>query len=188
MTLALVASQPQSSGKITVTQHAIDEAVKDFRVPRQTAEEWVRSTFRKSRFIANIISAEGKPCRLFGHHRIALVLDATENVVITVYPRHPNNSVTSITRKVDEMLARELRRAERKETRLERIIRLTKAELTVEIAQLELRLLRARSESTKLACQARINAINEYFAQLDADLLATKKEKSAVAKTVVAYI
>jgi hypothetical protein len=185
MTLATAVAAPQFTGKITVTRHAIDEAVKDFRVPHRTAEEWIRSNFRKSRFIANIISGEGKPTRLFGYNGIAFAVDPHEDRVITVYPATPQ---TSVRDRVREMVTRELRKIERRERVLERKIALTKAELEIEKAQLQLRLLRARSEATKLACQARINAINEYFTQLDADLLAVKHEKRAVAKTVVAYM
>jgi hypothetical protein len=185
MTLATAVAAPQFTGKITVTQHAIDEAVKDFRVPRQTAEEWIRSNLRKARFITNTISEEGKPSRLFGYQRIAFVLAPEENVVITVYPANPK---AFLREKVNALVTRELRKIERRERVLERKIALTKAELEIEKAQLQLRLLRARSTATKLACQARINAINEYFTQLDADLLAVKHEKRAVAKTVVAYM
>lgn len=174
------------SGKITVTQHAIDEAVKDFRVPRQTAEEWIRSNLRKARFIADIISAEGRPTRLFGYNRIVFALAPVENCVITVYPADQRRP--TIREKVETLVTRELRAIERRERVMERRIALTKAELDVERAQLNLRILRARSPATKLACQARINAINEYYAQLDADLLAVKHEKRAVAKTVAAYL
>ncbi|NGQ95455.1 hypothetical protein G3578_09845 [Brevibacillus sp. SYP-B805] len=185
MSFAVAAGANVTPRKITVTQHAIDEAVRDFRVPRQTAEEWVRLNFRKARFIANIISGEGKPTRLFGYNGIAFAVDPHEDCVITVYPATPKASVRD---KIHEMVTRDLRKIERKESILERRIALTKADLDIEKAALQLRLLRARSLATKLACQARINAINEYFTQLDADLLAVKNEKRAVAKTVVAYM
>lgn len=177
---------PRPVGKITVTAHAVEEAVKDFRVPRKTAEEWVRSNFRKSRFIANIISGEGKPTRLFVHDRVIFALAPDEDRVITVYPADQRRP--TIRAKVEAMVIRELNAIERKERILERKITLTKAELDVEKAQIKLRMLRARSEATRLACQARINAIDEYYTQLDADLLAVKHEKRAIAKTVAAYI
>jgi hypothetical protein len=174
-----------ANSPVTVTRHAVEEAVKDFRVPHRTAEEWVRSNFRRSRFIANIISGEGKPTRLFGYNGIAFAVDPHENRVITVYPATP---IVSVRERVREMVAKELRKIERRERVLERKIALAKAELEIEKAQLRLRMLRARSKATKLACQARINAIDEYFTQLDADLLAVKNEKRAIAKTVIAYM
>ncbi|WP_232696135.1 hypothetical protein [Brevibacillus daliensis] len=170
---------------VTVTRHAAEEAVKDFRIPQRTAEEWVRSTFRKARFVANIISGEGKPTRLFSHNGIALAVAPEEDRVITVYPANPS---ATVRQRVQAMVQRELAKIERREQALLRRNELTKAELTVELAQLQLRLIRARSEATKLASQARINAINEYFTQLDSDLLAVKHEKRAVAKTVAAYM
>jgi len=172
--------------KIAVTQHAIDEAVRDFRVPRQTAEEWIRSNFRKATFIANIISAEGKPTRMFACNRIIFAVAPDEDRVITVYPA--NQQRPYIREKVSALVTRELRKIERRERIMERRITLTKAELEVEKAALQLRMLRARSEATRLACQARINAINEYYTQLDGDLRAIRDEKRAVAKTVAAYL
>ncbi|MBG9736467.1 hypothetical protein [Paenibacillus alvei] len=174
------------TGKITVSSHAIDEAVKDFRVNRKVADEWIRSNLRKARFIADIVSDELKPRRLYGFQRIAFILEVDRNHVITVHPRH--HSVTELKRKIEAIVFRELRKAQRLESVTERKHRLTKAELNVERAQLLLKIERARSESTKLACNARINAIDEYIAQLDAEFTKILKEKSAIAKSAIAFI
>ncbi|MBG9736503.1 hypothetical protein ABD86_25475, partial [Paenibacillus alvei] len=90
--------------------------------------------------------------------------------------------------KIEAIVFRELRKAQRLESVTERKHRLTKAELNVERAQLLLKIERARSESTKLACNARINAIDEYIAQLDAEFTKILKEKSAIAKSAIAFI
>ncbi|MCR8843128.1 hypothetical protein NQ117_05500 [Paenibacillus sp. SC116] len=174
------------SGKITVSHHACDEAVKDFRVNRKLADEWIRSNLRKAKFIANIVSDELKPRRLFGFQRIAFILEPDNDHVITVHPR--NHSVNDLKRKIETIAFRELRKAERLESVTERKHRLAKAELNVEIAQLHLKMERARKESTKLACLARINAINEYFAQLDTEFTRIIKDKAALAKSIVAYV
>lgn len=174
------------TGKITVTQHAIEEAVKDFRVNRKLADEWIRSNLRKARFIAAVIGEDGNPGRLFGYQRITFVLAAEENVVITVYPRH--HATPTMRQKVETIVFRELRKVERLESVTERKHRLRKAELNVERAQLLLKIERARSESTKMACQARINAIDDYFAELDAELTGIKHTKRSVAKSVIAYV
>lgn len=174
------------TGKIAVTQHAIDEAVKDFRVSRKYAEEWIRSNLRKARFIAQVVGEDGNHGRLFGFQRITFVLAANENTVITVYPRH--HVTPTLREKVESIVFRELHKIERLESVTERKHRLIKAELNVEVAQLLLKMERARKESTKLACAARIAAINEYFAQLDEELTQVLKEKAAIAKSVIAYV
>lgn len=174
------------TGKITVSQHAIDEAVKDFRVNRKLAEEWIRSNLRKARFIAAVVGEDGKSVRLFGSQRIAFVLDANENHVITVYPRH--HVTPTLRQKVETIVFRELRKVERLESVTERKHRLLKAEMNVERAQLHLKMERARSESTKLACQARINAIDAYFEQLDEEFGRIRKDKAVIAKSVIAYV
>ncbi|AYK07735.1 hypothetical protein [Brevibacillus laterosporus] len=170
---------------LTITRHAIREAVKDLHVSRQEAEAWIRTAIDKARFISDIISEKGNPSRLYGYKGFAIILDATEDVVVTVYKNETPKA--SIRNRINEFVTKELRKITRTESALARKISLSKAELTVEKAELELRMIKTKSIAVKLACQARINAINEYFTQLDNDLLTIKHEKRSVAKTVAAY-
>lgn len=174
--------------RLCVTSHAAEEAVKDFGIMPSLAANWVAETARKAKFISRgVMGADRKTCDLYGINRACFIVREKDNTVtiVTVHPARPRAILRD---RVEAFVLRELRAIERRERILERRIALTKAELDVEKAELNLRMLRARSESTRLACQARINAINEYYTQLDADLLAVKHEKRAVAKTVAAYI
>lgn len=176
----------QFRGKITVSQHAMDEAVRDFRVNHKLADEWIRSNLRKARFIAVAVGEKGNTVRLFGFQRIAFVLDKSENHVITVYPRHHATSI--LKQKVEMVVFRELQKMEKLESATERKHRLLKAEMNVERAQLLLKLERVRSEDLRLAYQARVRAIDESIQQLDEDFMKIRKDKAAIAKSIIAYI
>jgi hypothetical protein len=174
------------TGKISVSQHAIDEAASDFRVDRSVAEDWIRSNLRKAAFVSDIISEGGKPCRLFGFQRIAFILADTADFVITVYPRRA--VLSGLQSKVQALVLRELRKAERKERSIERKVLVTKAELTVERAQCKYRMTVTPSKAVVRTNTARIAEITAVMAELDRELFDAKKEKSALAKSLVAYL
>jgi hypothetical protein len=174
------------NGKISVSQHAIDEAIRDFRVNPKVAEEWLRSNLRKASFISDIISESGNPCRLFGFQRIAFVLDASSDRVITVYPRH--HAVNGLQTKVQALILRELRNAERRERSIERKVNVTKAQLTVERAECKLRMTITPSKAVVRVNTARIAEINAAMAELDRELFEAKKERSSIAKSAVMYV
>jgi len=172
--------------KISVSQHAIDSAVSRFRVDKRVADEWIRSNLRKARFVANIISEEGKPSRLFAKSHITFILADTEDFVLTVYP---GDVVAShIREKVESVVMRELRKIERKESATIRRNTIARLELNVERAACILRAEKSRSQSVKLAMKARIAAIDEYLTQLNEDIEKIRHEKRKVAKAVAAYV
>lgn len=172
--------------KISVSAHAIDEAVKDFRVNRKVAEDWIRSNFRKARHIADVIAEDGNPGRLFAGQHITFILDAQVDRVVTVYPS--DSVVSTIRTKVESLVTRELRKIERKESATVKRNQLSRLELNVERAACLLRAEKTRSQSVKLAMQARIAAIDEYLTQLNEDIEKIRHEKRKIAKAVAAYI
>ena len=168
-----------------ISQHALDRAVERFGIRRNIADNWIRTNLNKAKFISETISEDGNPARLFAHDRIVFILEAVENRVITIYkPTAP----TSISGKIAKLLNRELSRFESEERKIERRNTLYKAEIEIEVAELKLRLLRARSESKKMALKARILALTEHISDLDNEIIEVKREKTAVARGVAAYL
>lgn len=168
-----------------ISQHAIDRAVERFGIKRNLADNWIRTNLNKAKFISETISEDGNPARLFAYDRVVFILEAVENRVITIYkPKAPSE----ISSKITKLLNRELARFETAERKVERRNTLYKAELEVEIAELNLRLLRARSESKKMALKARIQAIQLRIDELDNEIIEVKREKTAVARGVAAYV
>lgn len=173
-------------GKITVSAHACDEATKDFRVPRQTAEEWIRSNLRKASFVSNIVGENGNPCRLFGFQRIAFVMDASADHVITIYPQHYVES--AVKRGVQSVVMRALRNAERQERKVEREVRIEKARLGIERAECIWRMEMTPSAKVKRSNTDKMAQIDAKITELNAKLIEAQKAKKSVAKSVIAYL
>lgn len=173
-------------GKVTVSNHANDRATEHFRISRDKAAAWVIDNVRKATFISDITSDEGKPCRLYGFQRIAYVLDAAADHVITLYPQ--NYAVTSVQRKVNAIVRRELEKAERKERAVERHTRVEKAKLAVEIAQCKLRMEITPSKAVVARNNVILAQINAKVADLDTALQAARREKTSYAKSLLMYV
>jgi hypothetical protein len=172
--------------KISVSQHAITEAVRDFRVDRRVADEWVRSNLRKATFISDIMSDDGKNCRLYAYQRTAFILADNTDYVITVYPRH--QAVNELSAKVSALLQRELRKAERMERAVERKVNVAKARLKVERAECKWRMEITPSASVKRKNTARLAEIDAIVAELERELFDARKARSSVAKSAVMYV
>lgn len=168
-----------------VCQHAVDRAIDRFGIKHNVAEDWVRNNLKKAKFIAITLNDKGQTTRLYAHNRIGFVLAAEENIVITLYS--PNVPPT-MYEKVSKMVERELAKLETNERKVTRRNTIMKAELNVEIAEHKLRLMRARAESTKMAINARLAAIEERIAELDAEIVEAKRAKTIIAKGAAAYL
>lgn len=176
----------QWQGKIdNVTAHAQQRAVERFRVKQNVAENWVRSRLKEARFVSTIANDEGSTKRLYATDRIGFVVDLYESNVITLY--EPRQHAT-ITDKVHALLFRELRKYETEERKVERANTVKKAELDVELAEMKLADLRARSESKKQSYQARIEAIEAEKVALDEEIANVRREKTKIAKGVASFV
>lgn len=172
---------------LEITKHAIDEAVSKFGKQRKLAEGWIRSNFAKAKYLGDILSDDGKGTRrLYAYNRIAFVLDPEVDRLVTVYPR--KSAAPQLSHRINDIIAKEIRKAERKERALEKRTKLTVADLRVELAHLERRKVRTKSDAVRLATQARINAVNERIDELEAELVAVKQERSTLLKGAVMYV
>ncbi|ATO50991.1 hypothetical protein BrL25_18960 [Brevibacillus laterosporus DSM 25] len=174
-----------SVGNVLVRKHAIQRARERFGIETESAAQWLADKFTQSTFVANTKDSKGNIGRLFSCDGVSLCVDIGRDIIRTVFPGAI--SCPNLYRKFSEIVSKEMRKIDRSIRVAERKATITKAQLNCEKSELELRMLKTRSVAVKLACQARINAINEYFTQIDADIEKLIARKSLVAKSVVAY-
>ena len=170
---------------IEVTDHAADEATKDFGVERHKAKRWVADKLRKATFVGASCSNSGEPARLFAYRRMAIVVAETEDKVITVYPR--NEADEDMRAKVERVVLREVRAKEREAKRQVTEIERQKADLMIEAAQIYRKLVDARTKAAKAKLQAQIDSIDEKIAKLNEMILEIKQDAARVAKSAVAF-
>lgn len=171
---------------INVLPHACERAVEHFRVDRREASRFITENLRKSSFVSYITHEDGRLQRLFGFNRIAFVVDAADDTVITVYPQHQANA--AVLEPVHKVLIRALKAADRKEKAEERRIKVEKAQLAIKRAECELRIARTSSRKVTVTMRAEIEDIDAKSAELGRQLTEIKREKKNLAKSIVAFI
>jgi hypothetical protein len=170
---------------IEVTDHAADEAVKDFGVERHKAKRWVADKLRKATFVGASCSNSGEPARLFAYRRMAIVVSAESDTVITVYPR--NEADEEMRVKVERLVLREVRAKEKEAAKQIKEIERQKADYMVEAAQAYRKLVDAKTKAAKAKLQAQIDSIDEQITKLNEMIFEIKQDAARVAKSAVAF-
>ena len=171
---------------IEITTHAEAEARKKFGIRHKAARQWIETNLRRAQYIGEILSDKGECVRLYGYNRIAFIVQLKRDVVITVYPR--TSSAQTMSTKISELILKEIRKINRAVVSAERRAVLKKADLKVELAETERRLVRTRSDAVRLACEARIKAVKDEIEAIDAEIARKRQEQSTFLKGVVAYV
>jgi hypothetical protein len=148
---------------ISATTHALENVTTDFRIPATEALAWIRTNLRKSLYVASSFGEGGRPSRIFGYQRIVFVVAVESDTVITVYQR--DVALTPTSERFQRIMLAELDRAARHEALVEK---------------------RVSSERSVLA--KRVATWNDRILKLDVELAEARRNKTAAAKNVVAYI
>lgn len=175
------------TGKIFVTPHALDRATEHFGIERSAAPVFVMDKLRRATLIeSSYVGEDGITRRLFAFKRTAFIVATNEDTVITIYPQE--NAVSHVIDGVNKVLLRALRAAQRTEARELKRLAIRKAELNVQRAELELRLLCANLPAAKRKINDELTNIDAEVVKIDAAVFDVKREKSTLAKGICAFI
>ncbi|MGG4453176.1 hypothetical protein [Brevibacillus porteri] len=170
---------------ITIRKHAIDRAVERFGVPRERAAQWIYDRFRESSVVTENIRSLTNEGHVYATEGIAIGVDTDRKMIRTVYYNTKKFSPL-ISDKVREVVAKEIRKLERKINAINRTLPLQKAALEYERAERMLALVSTRSIPKKMALQARINAIDTHLGEINAGLADLVEKKKHVANALIA--
>ncbi|WP_077736249.1 hypothetical protein [Bacillus sonorensis] len=173
--------------KATLSHHAKLNITKRFKIGKQTPEAWASWMLSKAIYCGIGPDDNGEDARLYSHRGATFMLAVDADVVKTVIP--PNkSSINRFRRKVTNFITEEF--AKMSEQITQEVVKIDKFrdELEEEIAYLEDRLSRARSLPTKLALQARINAVRMRIDELPAESHELRREITRAARGVSAYV
>jgi len=174
------------TGKIRVTQHAIDRAVERLGAERASAEQTIRDNMKKATFVSYILNEEGRHNRLFTYQRVAYILAADIDLVVTLFKQH--YAPAAITQQVRKVLDRELAKAVRKEKAAERRVAVAKAKLDVEAAQCRYKMTVTPSKAVIATNTERLAQIDVRLTALDGELTAARRAKSDIARGMVPFM
>ncbi|SMO92232.1 hypothetical protein [Melghirimyces algeriensis] len=174
--------------RMRVSRHAIRRARERYnRANDKDAEGYIRGILRRAEFVGETLDDEGNHAYMFAHGRHAFIVSLDHKTILSIQ-RFESITYGPLKEKVRDLHAKEYRKLDRRERAMRRRFELIKAEADVEIAQLRLTALKTRSEARRLACQARINAINEYINDLKTEIKTVADEKRHVARSQVSVM
>lgn len=174
--------------RMKVSRHAIRRARERYnRTNDKDAEGYIRGILRRAEFVGEVPDDDGNPGYLFAYGRHAIIVSLDHKVVVS-FQRFESVTYDPLKEKVRELHAKEYRKLDRRERALRKRFKLIKAEADVEIAERKLAALKTRSEARRLACQARIRAVNEYIDELEGEIRAISDEKRRVLRSQVSVM
>ncbi|MDT2273822.1 hypothetical protein P7H20_01425 [Paenibacillus larvae] len=83
---------------VIITPHARYRAVKRLMINRELADDWIRSSVKRAKYIADVVSEKGNPGKLYAHEKVTFVLSKDERAVLTLY--QDCNPASAIRQKV----------------------------------------------------------------------------------------
>lgn len=175
--------------KLRLTNHAYQRIKERFNLncDKEGALNYCKGRLKNAERIGIIVSKEGEETVLYAIGREAYYLSLDETTIKTV-TKNVKITYEPIKEKIKEMHMKELRKLERKEKSKHKYLELLMLEANIELSQLKYRLHKTRSQAVKMACQARINALEITLQELQDEINNIKKEKTRIARSMVAVV
>lgn len=172
---------------IKMSDHGYIRSKERFNKDKNEALPYFRSKLKVAKKIGKQISEQGNPAILYAIGRIGIYVSTDYKEIVTVIKQE---SVTyePIKEKVRELHAKEIRKIKRKEYTCKRRLEDDTYNINVELAQLKLRHHKSRSESVKLACQARMNALDIYIKEKEEEIVKLQKIRKQIEKSMISVI
>ncbi|EMT54761.1 hypothetical protein I532_04115 [Brevibacillus borstelensis AK1] len=170
---------------ITIKEHAIDRAVQRFRIPREQAAQWIYERFLESEVVAENIRSYTNEGHTYAARGVAIGVGTDRKTIRTVY-YNTKRFPPVVSDKVRDVVAKEIRKLDRRINAIKRALPLQKAALEFERAERKLALMSTRSVAKRMALQARINALDTYINEIDEELAQLIEKKKRVANAYIA--
>ncbi|PAD70532.1 hypothetical protein CHH83_01655 [Bacillus sp. 7586-K] len=182
-----VETELQKLSKIQLSSHAIKRCKERFSLDSPHALGHIRAKLKNAKRIGVFTDENGIESILYANGRMGIYVSTDYKEVRTVIKRE---SVTyePIKNVVAEIHAKELRKLSRKEKACKNRLEEERIEVNLEIAKLERRLFRTRSEAVKMACKARINALNIHIKEKEDEIEQIKATMRQISRSMVAVV
>lgn len=193
--------------KVRITSHAYKRYLERFNTKKdkrnlEHVTQAVRCALGASQYVGRERSEEGNEGYLFvaknynGGDMKIILSDDLQNVITIMKHQDAKLSkpveeavttiYTPLQAKINELYAKEYRKLERLERKLEKQSISAEYELNYEIAALKLRMFKTKSEAVKLSCRARITVLEQELQRMKQEVSQTKSTRKKIAKYIVA--
>jgi hypothetical protein len=177
--------------KYNVTPHAIKRAVERLGVDEDHAINYINQLMQTAYYNGDSTSKYGIT-RVYDHYKTRTrIIVGKDDRVITIYRIQEELNVSELPAyfrdKLKVLFKKEHDNIELMERKVERRNTLTIAEIKVELAELNLRLLRARSKSTINAINARVKSLEIAIDERNKEVNKIKRDKEIISKAATNY-
>jgi hypothetical protein len=174
--------------EINFTSHSIQRAKERFNMDETHAVTYIRSRLSQASYIGVVADEDsGKPSHLFANGRTAFHLSLDLKNIITVY-KCEKVTYEPIKNKVLDLHKKKFNRYAISEKAKQRKLDQLRLEADVQIAECNLRKHKTRSESVRLACEARVNAINQTLTEYQKEIEMIHAEKRRIARSMISVL
>ena len=174
---------------VKTTRHAISQVVDRFGIEESKASHWITEQVLKAKFITMTESDRGQT-RMFSKDGNVFILDEVKDVVITAYPSDARREVEAkaLHDVVSRTVMREFRKIERQSDQLVRRNTVRIAKIELEVAELRLKLLRARAEERITEFKTKLYELAALKHLLESEIEEAKRVKKQTARGVALYV
>lgn len=173
--------------KIKMTPHALKRAKERFNMDQSIAQGYFKGLLPKAKRIGLQTAKDGGQSILYANGRVGIYVSTDHKEIKTVL-KQDVVSFEPIKAKVAELHAKEFRKLTRKENAQEKRLQDSIFEVNAEVASLELRKHKTRSQAVKIACQAKINALKIHINEMKEELAHLKDVKRQIARSMISVV
>lgn len=176
--------------KVKISAHATERGIQRLKINDLRPEKvnrYIKKQLENATYIGRIKATDGSESEMFaiGSYGFMLSPDLTTVKTVVINDRLPYNPVHD---KVKQLFEKEFRKLNRAEKAKLGKLELHNHEVEAEIAELKLRIYKTKSESVKLACQARIASLNTRLGELNVEIQQLQADKRQIAYALAGVI
>lgn len=171
---------------VQLTDHSYERAIDRFSLKHTKKEDvlkYLQKHLSDAEYIGQVTSADGNDSEMFVKGQFCFHLNTELDKIITVVKIENKIKCNPVQDKMNNLVHKEFRKLDRTEKARLRKLHDYRYDVEIEIAEANRRIYRTRSESVKLACQARIKALELELEQLQLEI-----EQLRTSKRQVAYL
>lgn len=181
-----------------VTAHAIERAVERLGVAQQHARNHLRQLIQSAYYVGETVTAGNRKVRYFDHakSRVRLVVGLDDSIV-TVY-RFPDEVSElkeaapalpeAFADDIRQLVLRKVNAIKREHGRKKRALEIERAEVSLEIAQLELNHAKAKSPKTRATIKEQLSALITKRERIEYEMDAAETEYKRIIEGTGAFV
>lgn len=163
-----------------IDKHAKQRAKERYGMTPVEFGEYISRNYRHFEYVTITCGYGGVPGRMFVYEGKTFIFRLNENYLQTTYPADNKKSKRyskRVVKKLNVIIAKEVRRYELKESKQLRELTRYQAELERELSEVRQLLTRVRSTPKIIACRARIAALELRIAEIPEEIAAVRIDK-----------